>query len=550
MQVQPVGVPPEAATSLNVADDAPAALCEWVERGLRELAGQDPLGLQTITTDRILPALLPGVLALSVRARYFSIYPFLLRVYEQRRVGQSDNHALSDFMRQREYELCLACNLCERCDAESAVGNFLARPLVAQRPAVYERRGSVLTELGGYGLYYRSPMEELGLVVSAGRGTFRDEPNPIDLATVWADPLADAFEQAVSGTAWYREHLHGVDPIPAAVLEELAEAACLCRLDESLAEREEIRRVLLSAGTEERREAAEQRRHAFALLLDLMSAEPEVAASTAAFRETVIAAYLRAPRARSARNDAQAQWAAVAMRECMQEALCSLWHDFCRGGWNEQPFDGFSPAELRQLVHGRLVGDTALELGDRVVLGGPDRPAVTWCNDVVAVFGDCSWEQIGAWAAEQDTALAGLAALVVLVARTPDPAAVNPLWSELAVTDGDHQRGLLNTAAIVRRKLASAPSLGELMHWTLATFVIAPHETIAMGKLPDSTFRFWWQEGRLRFVDNGIGRFDASGLRRDALSSLSLDLGWWEWDDEEQARPTQSGRVVVAEVFG
>lgn len=43
-------------------------LCEWVEPGLREIAGQDPLGIQTITTDRILPALLPGVLALSPRA--------------------------------------------------------------------------------------------------------------------------------------------------------------------------------------------------------------------------------------------------------------------------------------------------------------------------------------------------------------------------------------------------------------------------------------------------------------------------------------------------
>jgi hypothetical protein len=51
-------------------------LCEWLERGLREIAGQDPLGIQTITTDRILPALLPGVLALSRRARYFSVYAF------------------------------------------------------------------------------------------------------------------------------------------------------------------------------------------------------------------------------------------------------------------------------------------------------------------------------------------------------------------------------------------------------------------------------------------------------------------------------------------
>jgi hypothetical protein len=76
-------------------------LCERIEPGLREIASQDPLGLQTITTDRILPALLPGVLALSRRARYLSIYSFLLRRYEQS-AGQADNTALDVFVRSRE----------------------------------------------------------------------------------------------------------------------------------------------------------------------------------------------------------------------------------------------------------------------------------------------------------------------------------------------------------------------------------------------------------------------------------------------------------------
>src|SRR3954451_4113633 len=89
-------------------------LCEWIEPGLREIAGQDPLGLQTITTDRILPALLPGVLALSVRARYFSIYAFLVRRYAQTG-ARADNAGLDEFIRLREFELCIAANLCPRC---------------------------------------------------------------------------------------------------------------------------------------------------------------------------------------------------------------------------------------------------------------------------------------------------------------------------------------------------------------------------------------------------------------------------------------------------
>jgi len=114
-------------------------LCEWIEPGLREIAGQDPLGLQTITTDRILPALLPGVLALSRRARYLSIYSFLLRRYE-RSAGQADNTALDAFIRSREFELSVAANLCSNpdCNASGAIGNLVARPLVASAPSSYE----------------------------------------------------------------------------------------------------------------------------------------------------------------------------------------------------------------------------------------------------------------------------------------------------------------------------------------------------------------------------------------------------------------------------
>src|SRR5437763_15184636 len=92
------------AMSLQAAPTLGAPLCEWLEPALREIPGQDPLGLQTITTDRILPALLPGVLALSRRARYFSIYAFLLRRYA-RSASRADNQGLDNFVRQREFEM-------------------------------------------------------------------------------------------------------------------------------------------------------------------------------------------------------------------------------------------------------------------------------------------------------------------------------------------------------------------------------------------------------------------------------------------------------------
>src|SRR5437588_2091183 len=87
------------------------SLVEWVTPSLTTKRGRDPLGLQTITLDRIMPALLPGVLALSERARYLTIYPFLLSEYQGLRLA-ADNASLGEFIRLREYELCLAMQLC------------------------------------------------------------------------------------------------------------------------------------------------------------------------------------------------------------------------------------------------------------------------------------------------------------------------------------------------------------------------------------------------------------------------------------------------------
>ncbi|MGH2744242.1 MAG: hypothetical protein ACRDN8_17530, partial [Thermoleophilaceae bacterium] len=270
----------------------------------------------------------------------------MLRRYEQN-AGRASNQGLDDFIRHREFELGVAANLCPRCGGDGAIGNRVIGPLVAQAPAAYPRRLSVQSTLGGYGLYYRSPMEELGIVVPAGRGYVNDEPTPIDLLAppARAQRLADAFESAIADTRWYRDWMHGVDPIAADVLQELSNVACLCRLEEYPEERQAIRDVLLSSPAPERHEPSEQRRRAFALLLDLMRSTPDVADSNGAFRDAVIGAFDRDRRGTDARASSTAQWAAAAMRDSLQDALSVIWLDFCRTGLRVQPFDGITRTE-------------------------------------------------------------------------------------------------------------------------------------------------------------------------------------------------------------
>jgi hypothetical protein len=531
------------------------SICEWIEPALREIAGQDPLGLQTITTDRIMPGLLPGVLALSVRARYLTFYAFLLRRYQDVR-GRPYNQGLDDFIRHREFELCVAANLCPHCEAESAIGNRVARPLAQQRPDAYERQRSIKTELGGYGLYYRSPMEELGVVIRRGQGMIGDTPNPVDVLakTDRAQQLADRYEEAVSETRWYQDWMHGVDPIPADVIEELAEVGCLCRLGQHPEERQAIRDLLMSSPSPERAEPSEERRRAFALLLELAEHNPDVLESDASFRDQTIQAFLASPKSSDAEGQARARWAAVAMRECAQDTLSSIWHHFCEAGLSSQPYDGLTSAEIDGLIVDRLISAGVTTFDGTTITCAADDSSATWREQLLPATAELGWEDVREVAAAAGDALTGLAAFVILCSRVPAESEAAHAWVEVARVDGDHQPGMLRMAALMRRQLAKDPTVAELVRWVIDNFIVSVHESVAMSKLPNSTFRFFWEHGRLRFVDNGVWRFEVSGLRRYALASLAFDLGWWDWrevDDQDSERPlvTHDGHAVIAQVF-
>ena len=530
-----------------------ALLCEWIEPGLREIPGQDPLGLQTITTDRILPGLLPGVLALSRRARYFSIYAFLLKRYQDKQLP-ANNSALDEFIRKREFELAVAFNLCQNpdCNASGGIGNLVAWPLAEARPAHYDRQLSIKSNLGGYGLYYRSPMEELGIVVRAGKGTIGDEPIAVDALhrTRRAVCLAEEFGRSIEQTRWFKDYLHSVDPIPSDVLEELSRSACLCRLGEHPAERQAIRDALLIEPNDDRREPTQKRRGAFALLLEQMSEQPDVADSDSAFRERVITSYEHPNRHVGARQTAYDQWAAMIMRECLQDSISTIWLAFCRAGLKNQPFEGCTADELRDLIKDQLFADGAVRIGEVTVSTSHADSASDWLKDLRSACKDLEWEALRNLAAESKSGLFGLAVLLVLAARVPKQGEPRPEWELVACANGDSQPGLRRLVSILNSQLDDGQSVLGLLESFVLRFIVAIHETVAMAKLPNSTFRFYWEHGRLRFVDNGVWRFDPSGLRREALAQLSRDLGWWHADENGSARITNDGRSVIDEVFG
>ncbi len=81
-------------------------------------------------------------------------------------------------------------------------------------------------------------------------------------------------------------------------------------------------------------------------------------------------------------------------------------------------------------------------------------------------------------------------------------------------------------------------------------FVINVHERIAYSKLPEDTFRFRWEDGSVRFFDNGTGRFPLAAIRNEPLALITQDLSFWDRDDDDLARLTDRGSAFVDEVFG
>ena len=549
------------ADSLKDASAIPA----WIATAFRPTDGRDPLGLQSITIDRIMPRLVPSVLALSRRARYFSVYTFLLdEVFRHQPTASQDE--LSGFVKAREYDYALAVQLCPRgCGqtASAVVGGLKAGPKVRSGAESFQRAESVESYLGGYGLYYRTPLVELGLV--APRGEFvpaQDEPLPRDvLRPGLGFALAERFRAAVADSAYYPDYFFGTQPIPKTVLVDLAERVCLCRLGDHPLERSAIREAVIglpsptpdSAASAERRGLAEQRRRSFAIVLWAFERDPSMLIDggnpTSKFRRVVWTEFERTLGDQTELAGGLAQWAALVGKDYLQDALATIWSDFCRRGRASQPADGMPPEEVSWfLTHGLLDG-TTVDLGTGSLAVASSTPTRTWAAEISSRSAGQSLEDLRGWVVHQNTAAAGLAFLLALRNRLTERVIGVREWRAIAGQSSNWQPGLLGTIAALDAHLEEDPALGDTLAWVAHRFVVDVHERVAYSKLPDFTFRFRWEEDRLRFYDRDASRFEPTDIRLDAITRLSRDLGLLDPAGETGVL-TAEGTAFVAGVLG
>ena len=227
-------------------------------------------------------------------------------------------------------------------------------------------------------------MAELGLVARAGT-LLGGQPIPIDVLyeTDRARRLAATFKAAVEDTAYYQRAMWTADDLSAEVIDEYADVACLCRLRDRPDERAAVHDALFGTdphnadlaaevlGKEDEPSAAGdasapravisdkgvvQRRRSVGHYLTLVEADPVVVASEAAYR-----AALWSPT--EPRSDSHVavggQWVGLIAKDIWQEAICSVWSEFCRAGL----------ASTRDLGHGLTWEETRAVAAS--LAGGP-----------------------------------------------------------------------------------------------------------------------------------------------------------------------------------
>jgi hypothetical protein len=265
---------------------------QWTEKLYRPSGGQDHLGLGSVSSDRILPKLAPGINVITIHPSYWSFYTFVLDEFWCRDLPRT-RRAFVEFYRPCEAIFAVGAQLCDRPEHEQygrlrgVVGAEKARPYATEDRDEFDPKfGYIESDLGGYGLYYATTIGAMGLIAPAVRGTNLS----FDAPTPEGRIAAEGFRSAVADTVYYREYFDApTRPVPAGVVRDYIRRACLCQLQTDAApDRELLRDVFLHSGPGD---AATIRRATLRFLLDLASQTIGTSVNEDTFRQLV---YFRA----------------------------------------------------------------------------------------------------------------------------------------------------------------------------------------------------------------------------------------------------------------
>ena len=170
-------------------------VAEWTEYSAKR--GLDPLGMQT-SSIRLYQSLVPGISNVTLRLRYYGLYPWLCRTYAQR-VGHTDPAQWRTFVRRAEALYALVASRTGSADGVAGV-KWAQRTLEAAGARIDFSDAAEMTEGGGYlkraafDAAYRTQLFETGILAASAQ-------HDIPLPSAFGEELAVAFDEALGEIA-------------------------------------------------------------------------------------------------------------------------------------------------------------------------------------------------------------------------------------------------------------------------------------------------------------------------------------------------------------
>lgn len=547
---------------------------QWTEKLYPPTGGQDHLGLGSVITDRILPALSPYVLVLTVHPRYWSLYTWLLWEFWQTDRPRSKK-SYARFFRPREciFAIGAAGDLCPNPQhatlSGGVVGTDKASPHARERDVYDSQLNYIKNSTGGYGLYYASTISSTGLVLQSqpGSGLPWDAPTPA------GREVARAFRAAVEGTTYYRKYFQDdAAEVPEQIVREYMAAACLCQLRVGDArDRPLLRDVFLHGGTGVEGEA---QRATFRFLLDLADQTDGSAIDQDHYRQLIYfhdSEHGASYRPLETTATTARRWRIYQAREYYNFALNRIWRwlvahglDISHGGIRSVSISDIVATALHRL---RTDGLTAtLEVDD------PSLSANTPVSRWVDWAGDAGWVMGGDLDGPYDITAPVHEHVLYRYADgldADDPGCLPACFAILSLlvarfgareTEMRYRNdwGLMRTGGVQRLAMSrffnqwrqrqrDNERAGAVLAWLVDDYIIRQHLRVATSKLPYSdTFRFLRDDGRLRFNDLAIP-VRMNNSRFNALSTVLHELGFVGHLGSDSHPLSPAGQTLLAD---
>jgi hypothetical protein len=540
---------------------------QWIAKMYAGKTGRDHLGLGSVSSDQILPSLSPGINVLTFHPRYHSLYVFLLYEFWQRDIVRNRSNWIA-FYRPREFIFSVGAFQCDQethGEMRNVVGGQKTGSADIQAQEIFDTTYHYIdSPLGGYGLYYRTVMTEMGLVYPGGSGL----PYPVDLPSEDGEKVALAFREAIKDTTYYQKFFEeNKTEISLDVVKEYIREACLCRLKTPEAPDHEL---LLELFTEKgTAQDAKARRETFRLFLDLAKQTDGTSLDDNIFRQliyfqstetglrytpsvSIISTYIR--------------WRLYQAREYYAYALNALWvylseWGIAVGGETQSiSLDEFWQHLEKNLDFTAIAKYLGVET-PRLNINSGARDLLAWINTVgVAGANDVEkgyqknllnehdlYELIGNQKVWQGVELTAMFSLLLLVAeRFSTPSIrLRPEW-EISKMGAN---GRLSVDRFLRElydRVEGGATVAEIVRWIYRAYIITQHQMVASSKLPDNTFRFRLDGKQLRFY-NLTNPLSFMNSRFDAISTTIYELGLCGDLKADEHALSSSGEKLLAD---